>query len=313
MKRRDPYIELIGKVLTVVEALRDGDEALSLQDLTGRTGLVKSSIYRILHSLKRHGYVEQQGPGGPYRLGLRFLTLARGFASGMQLIRVARPYLRELRDRFDETTYLAVPQGDRCVFADVQETHRDLRLIGPLGAEVHCHATAAGKAMAAFLPPAARAGLLEDLPLVRLTKKTLTRRAQVEHEWAQVRRRGFALNDEETIVGAVFLAAPIFDANRSVSGSITVGIPKARFSNGLRKIVAGHLVDACRRLSEMLQSLGYESPRWNPLTSVRQTHLPARMLEARGPSCQRRGDGFFGFGVDPAPLKAQPKVNPVLH
>jgi DNA-binding IclR family transcriptional regulator len=62
MKRRDPYIELIGKVLTVVEALRDGDEALSLQDLTGRTGLVKSSIHRILHSLKRHGYVEQQGP-----------------------------------------------------------------------------------------------------------------------------------------------------------------------------------------------------------------------------------------------------------
>jgi len=277
MSARDPYIELIGKLLTVLEALRDGDEPLSLHDLTVRTGLVKSSIHRILHSLKKHGYVEQDGPGGPYRLGVRFLTLARGFASGMQLIRMARPYLRELRDRFDESTFLAIPQGDRCIFVDAQETHRDLKLIGSLGADVHYHATAAGKAIAAFLPVRARSTLLQELRLVRLTRKTLTNRSLVEREWAKVHRLGFALNDEETIVGAVFLAAPIFDATLSVCGSITVGIPKARFSDRVRKVVADHLMDACRRLSETLQSLGYESPRWSPVTHVRQLHSRLRI------------------------------------
>jgi len=268
MTRRDPYIALIGKVLTVLEALRDGDEALTLQDLTVRTGLVKSSIHRILHSLKRHGYVEQEGPGGPYRLGVRFLSLARGFASGMQLIRVARPYLRELRDRFDESAYLAIPQSDHCVFVDVQETHRDLRLIGPLGAVVHYHATAAGKAIAAFLPPAVRSALLEEIRLVRLTPHTLTRRKAVAQEWAKVRRLGYAVNDEETIVGAVFIAAPFFDAASAVSGSITIGIPKARVSDRLRRSVAAHLIDACRRLSATLRSLGYESPRWSPVKQL---------------------------------------------
>jgi IclR family acetate operon transcriptional repressor len=282
MKPRDPYIELIGKILTVVEALRDGDEALTLQDLTVRTGLVKSSIYRILQSLKRHAYVEQDGAGGPYRLGLRFLALARGFAGGMQLIRLARPYLRELRDRFDETTYLAIPQGDQCVFVDLQETHRELGLIGPLGADVHYHATAAGKAMAAFLPAAVRDALLQELPLIRLTRRTLAQRKQVQQEWAKVRRLGYAVNDEETIVGAVFLAAPFFGADSTVCGSITIGMPKARFSGHVRKLVATHLIDACQRFSKALSALGYESPRWNPVAHFSREDSQGRLQAVHG-------------------------------
>jgi DNA-binding IclR family transcriptional regulator len=282
MTARDSYIELIGKIFTVLEALRDGDDALTLHDLTIRTGLVKSSIHRILHSLKRHGYVEQDETGGPYRLGVRFLTLARGFATGMQLIRLARPYLRELRDRFDETTYLAIPHGDHCVFTDLQETHRDLRLIGPLGAVVHYHATAAGKAIAAFLPPAVRSELLEELHLIRMTRRTLTKRQQVEREWAKVRRQGFATNNEETIVGAVFLAAPFFDEHSVISGSITIGMPKARYSDRLQKIVSAHLVDACRRLSNTLSSLGYEAPRWNPLVPFHREDADMRVHSTHG-------------------------------
>jgi IclR family acetate operon transcriptional repressor len=281
MYRRSPYIELIGKTFTVLEALRDGDEALTLHDLTVRTGLVKSSIHRILHSLKRHGYVEQEGTGGPYRLGVRFLALARGFAGGMQLIRLARPYLRELRDRFDETTYLAIPEGDRCAFVDRQDTHRDLRLIGPLGAAVHYHATAAGKAIAAFLPAPVRAELLQGLRLVRVTRRTLTERSQVEGEWAKIHRLGYAVNNEETIVGAVFIAAPFFDAASAVSGSITIGIPKARVSERLRRDIAGHLIDTCRRLSETLRSVGYESPRWSPLSHAHGQDAHARLTAAQ--------------------------------
>jgi DNA-binding IclR family transcriptional regulator len=282
MERRDPYIELIGKMLTVLEALRDGDDALTLQDLTIRTGLVKSSIHRILHSLKRHGYVAQEGAGGPYRLGVRFLTLARGFSSGMQLIRLARPYLRELRDLFDESTYLAIPQADHCVFVDVQETHRDLRLIGPLGAVVHYHATAAGKAIAAFLSPSVRRQLLEQIRFTRLTRHTLTTRQQVEREWARVHRQGYAMNDEETIAGAVFVAAPFFDATSAVSGSITVGIPKARFTERLQKAIPVHVKDICQRFSRTLTSLGYESPPWDPLAHFQRQDTRERVHSAHG-------------------------------
>ncbi len=254
---KDHYIELVGKIVVLIELLRDEPAGLSLQKIAARTGYVKSSIHRILHSLKKHGYVEQEGVGAPYRLGMQFLTLARGLNDGISLLHMARPYLRELVEMFNESAYLAVLHADRGIFVDVQETTRDFRMVGPLGAEVYYHATAAGKVMAAFLPPEHKAALLDGRKLERLTEKTLTKPAQVKHELAEVKRLGYAINDEETIVGAIFLAAPIFDAQQSVCGSISVGIPKPRFSELLSKKIANHLKDTCERLTLGLSVAGY--------------------------------------------------------
>lgn len=254
---KDHYIELVGKIVLLLETLRDAPEGLSLQELVDRTGFVKSSAHRILNSLKRHGYVEQESAGEPYRLGLQAMTLARGLNGRSGLIEMAKPYLRELVDTFDESAYLAVLRGDRGVFIDVQETRRDFRLVGPLGAETHFNATAAGKAMAAFLPPSRQIALLKNLRPAPLTPKTLTKRSEVEEEWEKVRRQGYAINNEETIVGAVFLACPVFDARGEVCGGISVGIPKARYSAELGKKMAEHLKDCCQRLSESLKAMGY--------------------------------------------------------
>ena len=254
---RDHYIELVGKTVHLMEALRDESDGLGLQELATRTNQVKSSVHRILNSLKKHGYVEQESAGGVYRLGLQVLTLARGLNGGVKLVEVTRPYLRELREAFDESTYLAVWRSERGIFVDVQETSRDLRLVGPLGAEVHYHATAAGKAIAAFLPPERARALLKNQGLTALTENTLTSIAAVEREWSKVRRMGYAVNNEETIVGAIFLAAPVFDSHKQVCGSISIGLPKARHSAELGKKIALHLKDACQRLTEALTAVGY--------------------------------------------------------
>ena len=86
----DHYIALVGKVVRVVETLRDEPDGLSLQDLASRTGYVKSSPYRILQSLRIHGYIEQDVTGGKYRLGMRLLVLASGFVSRVELAKVGR-------------------------------------------------------------------------------------------------------------------------------------------------------------------------------------------------------------------------------
>ncbi len=253
------YVELVGKVITLLELLRDEPEGLTLRELSGRTGLVKSSVHRILRSLMAHGYVEQEVSGGPYSLGIQCLTLARGFSKGMDLLRVARPYLREMLEVFSETTYLAVRRRDRCLFVDVQETHRDLRLVGPLGAEVYYHATAAGKVIAAYLDPAQQAAILDRYERVRVTDRTVTDGLLVEQEWERVRHDGYAINDEETIEGAVFLAGPVFDSRNQVSAAISIGIPKARYSRDLAERMPLLLKDACARLSATLRATEYVS------------------------------------------------------
>lgn len=255
---RDYQIELIDKLVRILEALRDAPSGLTLQELTRRTGYVKSSIHRTLSSLRRHGYVEQAAAGGAYRLGVQCLLLARGLKEGIELLRFARPFLQEVVDTFNESAYLAILRGGRGIFVEVAEPRRrDLRLVGPLGASVLYHATAAGKVFAAGLPSEPRAALLRSIDLRPVTPRTLTRRQDVEREWSLVARRGFALNREESIIGAVFLATPVFDADRAICASISVGVPKARYSPGLGRTIAAHLKAACTRLSEGLQLAGY--------------------------------------------------------
>ncbi len=254
---KDHYIDLVGKIVVLIELLRDEASGLSLQEITVRTGYVKSTIHRILHSLKKHGYVEQESTGAPYRLGMQFLTLTRGLNDGISFLQMARPYLRELGGMFNESAYLAVLHANRGIFVDVHESSRDFRLVGPLGAEVHYHATAAGKVMAAFLTSDRQASLLDGRKLERLTEKTLTKRAQLEEELAKVKRLGYATNDEETIVGAIFLAAPVFDVKQLVCGSISVGVPKARFTPQLGEKIVTQLKQSCQRLSSAFATAKY--------------------------------------------------------
>ncbi len=114
-----------------------------------------------MQSLKVRGYVEQPMSGGLHRLGVQCLLLARGPAGRHRPDRPRAAALRELVDAFDESGYLAIVRGGRGIFVEVTETRRrELRLVGPLGAVVHYHATAAGKVIAANLPPIARGALL---------------------------------------------------------------------------------------------------------------------------------------------------------
>jgi DNA-binding IclR family transcriptional regulator len=122
---------------------------------------------------------------------------------------------------------------------------------------VSFHATAAGKLFAAYLPEAARAALLRRIALTAVTPRTKTVRAQVEKDWSDAAQRGIAFNQEETIVGAIFLAGPIFDAEHAICGAVSVGIPKARFTPALGRQIATHLKTSCGRLSASLVEAGY--------------------------------------------------------
>jgi IclR family transcriptional regulator, KDG regulon repressor len=256
---RDSYIELVGKTVTVLETLRDSPEGLSLQALSTRTGLVKSSTHRILQSLKKHGYIEQPTTGGPYCLGLELLILARSVNQGRNLLQLGPRYLVELVEAFGETAYLAILHKQQVYFVDVQEAPHDLRLASPFTAKVHFHATAAGKVIAAFLPHDLQRTILLNLKLEKLTSKTITSRSQLEEEWETIFQRGYAINNEESFIGGIFLAAPIFDAKHFVCGSISIGIPKSRYSLKVEKKIVPHLRQSCERLSDALEAMGFVS------------------------------------------------------
>ena len=223
------YIDLVEKTLSVLHALGDG--AVTLKDIAARTGLLKSSAFRILYTLKELGYVERPAGNGTYRVTCKVLELSRGAPGRPLLLTLARPYLNRLRDVLQESIWLAELRGRAMILIDVANTAQKLRLSLDIGDRCPFHASAVGKAVAAFLSPEELDVVIGREKLKRFTPKTITSRARFMSELATVRRDGYAMNKEETVEGAFLVGAPIFDAASRPFGAISASCLVSRCSD----------------------------------------------------------------------------------
>lgn len=246
------HIELVIKTIAVLESLATTEHGKTLRDIAAEVGLVKSSVFRILFTLKEAGYVEQPESNGSYRLTLRTAGLARRNTTRLGLTDFARPHLTRLRDSLDESVALAERRQLSVVLVDVLETSHPLRLTFHIGDDCPIHATAMGKAVAAFLSAAELSHLLKGRSLAQYTTRTKTRRLHLKAELAQARKNGYALNDEETVAGALLIGAPLFDSTGKVCGALSVNTPTVRCSASRKQTLIGAVVSTGKAISKDL-------------------------------------------------------------
>jgi IclR family acetate operon transcriptional repressor len=253
------HIDLVVKTMSVLEALARTEQGIGLKEIASTVGLVKSSVFRILYTLKELGYVEQSGGSGNYRLSLKILSLVRRSAQRPTLIKIARPHLIRLRDQLQESTWLAERRGNAVILVDVVESPHRLRLSFDVGDRCPIHATALGKSIAAYMSPPEVDALLSQEKLRKFTSKTISNRAEVKADLAKVRRQGFAVNDSETVEGALLIGAPVFDVENRAFAAISVSIPTARCTTDKRREIIVAVKNASGKLSTDLAQLGF---RW---------------------------------------------------
>lgn len=260
---RDPidrnYVQLVAKTLRVLEALADHADGAGLKDIAAATGLGKSSAFRILYTLRTGGYVEPAGSGA-YRLTLKMLALTRRFGRRPTLTGIARPYLVGLRDRLHESAWLAELRHAAVVLVDGVEAAHQLQLSLGVGSICPLHAAAVGKAIAAHLPERRLQQMLGAGKLPRYTRHTIASRAELWAELARVRREGHAINEEETIEGAMLVAAPIFDAGGRAFAAISVSAVVGRCPPAKRKAITEAVKQAVQSISRELKDLGFHLP-----------------------------------------------------
>ncbi len=246
------YIEVVEKAMRVFEVLAEGEGPKTLGTISKQAGLVKSSAFRILFTLRELGYVERNANAGTYELGL-----ARGARAKATLTRAARPFLDALRDELDESVWLAELRGGGVYIVDVAEAHHPLRLLLKLGDPSPIHAAALGKAVAAYVDEQELEQMLAARPLERFTPKTMTDPTEVRRHLAEVRRRGYAFNDEETIWGAIAIGAPVFDARQRVCGAVSVTAPTTRWQAEKLQATAEKVKRCAAGISAALSGSGW--------------------------------------------------------
>ena len=253
------HIELVEKTMHVLEAVGESETGSGLKKVAERVDLVKSSVFRILYTLKELGYVEQAGGNGDYRLTLKTWALARRMKMRPTLVRIARPHLVELREELTESAWLAERRSGAVFLVDVVEDPHPLRLSYGVGDRCPLHATALGKAVAAHMSPAELQAALGQTELRRFTPRTIGTRTQLWAELAEVRRLGYAVNDQETVEGAVVIGAPVFDAAGICNAALSVSALNVRCPARKRTVIIAAVKRAAAALTKELTDLGFNA------------------------------------------------------
>lgn len=247
------YIEVLGKTIDIFDAfVRSDKPLLSLQELSVETGLNKNTVFRILYTLAKHGYVSKENHF--YRLGQKVADLGNARLHGQNLVTVAGPYLTALRDEFGETVNLGVLSGGSVCYVDVRECNNRFRLAERIGGTDPLHSTALGKAMLAFLPPDEVRSLMKQWGMKKYTQYTITSISALQTELKRVRSTGYAVDNQESTLGAFCVAVPILNVARQPVGAMSIAGPMLRFDHSQLPQVSAALWKAA---GEIQSKLGY--------------------------------------------------------
>ncbi|WP_236791311.1 IclR family transcriptional regulator [Amycolatopsis sp. GM8] len=205
------------RALRVLEAVGAPGGPHRLGRIARESGVTKPSTHRILQGLVEAGYAVTGGDG-TYGLGPRAYALSALFSTGHD----DEPALRRLRDQTGHTVHVALRSGSQAVYVQKLDSDRPYRMASRVGGRISLHSTAIGKAILAHLEPAERQALLAGTGLPARTARTLTDTAVLEAELAEVRARGFAIDDEENEETVRCLAAPLLDRAGAPVGGVSI-------------------------------------------------------------------------------------------
>lgn len=229
MKEENTVIQSVDRALTLLEYIACHPEKQhTLTDLSEVMDLDKSSVFRILTTLTRHGLVRQEENKKTYRLGYSIFKLASSLYDQMKLPLLVSPYLREIAWKTRENAHLAVRSGTQAVFIDREQGSNLISTNTNIGDSEELYCTAIGKSLICEHSLEELGILFQDHPLERFTEKTITNIEALFHELQSVRSQGYALDIEEFEKNVVCLSSPLFNYSGKIIAAIGVSGPKDR-------------------------------------------------------------------------------------
>lgn len=264
-KSKAANVGVLTKVLRIFDALQHNPAGLNLKQISEQTHLNKSTAYRFLAHLDREGYLVRD-ERGLYMLGMRLFELASSSNHQFTLRKVAGPELHRLLKITGETVNLGVLHGLTVVYVEVLESSHEFRLVSQVGLHRPLYATSLGKALTAFLPPAQAEELIDSIQFQQFTPHTIATPSQFRSELEKIRERGFAVDNEESYLGARCIGAPILNSTHQAIAAISIAGPTSRISEDKIPPFAAAIREAAHTIS---QQIGFSQP--EPLSSKRNS------------------------------------------
>lgn len=234
-------VQSLTRALSIMRALAQSTDGMTLSDLAHTVSLPPSTTHRLLTTLQHERFARFDPVGSLWQVGVQAFIVGNAFARSRDVVSFARPYMRRLMEESGETVNLYLESEGEAVCISQTECRQLMRAIARPGGRVKMHHSGVGKAILAWLPDATVASILSRHGMSRATERTLDNPARLHAHLAMVRRRGYALDDEENAVGLRCVGAAVFDEHGQPIAGLSVSGPTARVADD-RLAMLGALV-----------------------------------------------------------------------
>lgn len=223
-----PTVQVIERMFMLMDVLASREEAISLKEISEKTGLHPSTTHRLLNDLATGRFVDRSQPGC-YRLGMRLLELGNLVKNRLNVRDAALVPMRELHKLIQQPVNLSVRQGDEIVYIERTYSERSgMQVVRAIGGRAPLHLTSVGKLFLAADDPQRVRAYATRTGLSGHTKNSLTQLPALERELSKVRQYGNARDNEELELGVRCMAAGIYDDQGTLIAGLSISAPAGR-------------------------------------------------------------------------------------
>ena len=227
-----PVIQVIERIFSLIDVLASREEAMSLKDISAKTGLHPSTTHRILNDLAVGRYVDRP-EAGSYRLGMRLLELGNLVKGRLNVRDAALTPMRELHKLTQQPVNLSMRQGDEIVYIERAFSERSgMQVVRAIGGRAPLHLTSTGKLFLAADDPQRVRNYATRTGLAGHTRNSITQLPLLERELAKARQYGMAHDNEELELGVRCMAAGIYDDQGRLVAGLSISAPADRLDEG---------------------------------------------------------------------------------
>ncbi|MBE0616196.1 MAG: IclR family transcriptional regulator [Burkholderiales bacterium] len=231
-----------------MRVLAASKEGVGVREIARAISVSPAIAQRLISSLAKSGFAEQES-SRRYRVGLGAFAVGNAFLSSNMLARESYAELQTLADRHQLNSYLGVLRGNAIAYLATFQSSGPIAIKSSPGTQAHLHSTALGKVILAQLPEETARELLGAQPYLRLTARTTTRFSMLRTELAGAREKGYALCDEENLVGVFAIGAPVRDASGATVAAISGALARHELDRAKLPSLCRLVRDAAERIS----------------------------------------------------------------
>lgn len=243
-------VQSVERTFAIIELLCKNGE-LGITELSAASGLNKATVFRLLSTLVKLGYVRKKTSSEKYTLTLKFLKISSDTLSKTDIRRYARPFLEEIPKITGETVHLVERSGNEIIYIDKFESAQNsIRMVSRIGLSLPMIYTAVGKAIMARLDNTEIDKIWNTTDIVRKTDKTITDLKIFKQEIETVRKIGYAADREENEEGVCCVAVALPDLSGDYRYAFSVSAPASRMSGEKIKEIGSLVIETGKKITE---------------------------------------------------------------